>query len=152
MHAIIANTIWAPLFVYRYDTASALLTYLIGFIAECGVFRLYTRSLLPLAATLRRLVFANLASYVAGHLLLIFVPLDVHKDSLPEIALAFFIAYIITLPVEFYVLRPLLPNNRNLLLRAVTMSNFASYSILFVGYFLWFFNWRYLVGIWTGKA
>ncbi len=81
-----------------------------------------------------------------------FVPLGIQKDNLAETALAFVIAYIITLSVEFYVLRSLLPGNRPLLLRAVTMANFISYAILFTGYFLWFAGWRYLLREWTGNA
>ena len=152
MLPILANTICGPLFVYRYDTASALLSFLIGFIAESWVFWIYVRPRLRLGGTLRDLALANIASYVAGHLLLPLVAAEVHKNSLSEIALAFLAAYLITLPIEYGVLRPLLPNNRRLLLRAVTMSNFVSYSILFVGYFLWFFNWRGLVRVWTGHG
>ena len=152
MHAILANTIWAPLFVYGYDWPWALCSTAVGFIAEFGVFRLYTRSLLSAPRTFRSLVLANLASYVAGFFLMAFVPLSIHKVSLAETALAFFIAYIITLPIEFYVLRSLLPANRFLLLRAVTMANFISYAILFTGYFLWFAGWRYLLRTWTGNA
>ena len=150
MHTILANTIWAPVFVYCYDTPSVVLSTVIGFVAEFGVFRLYTRSLLPLGKTLGRLFVANLASYIAGFILMLFVPLDVHKVSLAETALAFSIAYIITLPVEFYFLRSLLPNNRPLLVRAVTMSNFISYAILFAGYFLWFVGWRSFLKKWNG--
>ena len=94
---------------------------------------------------------ANIASYIAGHLLLPFVIGFVHKNSLPEIALAFLAAYLITVPIEYGVLRPLLPKDRRLLIRAVTMSNFVSYSILFVGYFLWFFNWSFLMRVWVGQ-
>lgn len=141
MNTILANTIWAPIFVYCYDWPSALLSAAVGFVAECGVFRLYTRSLLPLAITIRRLIVANFVSYVAGNFLMAFVPFGIHKASLAETALAFFIAYIITVPIECYVLRSLLPNNRALLIRAVTMANFISYAILFTFYLLWFAGW-----------
>jgi hypothetical protein len=152
MHAILANTIWAPIFVYCYDWPSALISAAIGFVAEFGVFRLYTRSLLSPAVALRRLIVANVASYVAGFFLMAFVPFGIHKVSLAETALAFVIAYIITVPIEFYVMRSLLPANRSLLFRAVTMANFISYAILFTGYFLWFAGWRYLIRTWTGNA
>jgi len=152
MLAILANTIWAPIFVYCYDWPTALLSAAIGFVAEFGVFRLYIRSLLSPATTLRWLIAANLASYVAGFFLMAFVPLGIHKVSLAETALAFFIAYIITLPFEFYVLRSLFPAHRPLLFRAVTMVNFISYAILFTGYFLWFTGWRYFLRIWAGDA
>jgi hypothetical protein len=141
MHTILANTIWAPIFVYCYDWPAALLSAAVGFVAECGVFRLYTRSLLPKAATVRKLIVANLVSYIAGFFLMAFVPFRIHKASLVETSLAFFIAYIITVPIEFYVMRSLLPSNRSLLLRAVTMANFISYAILFTGYLLWFTGW-----------
>ena len=91
MNAFLANTIWAPLFVYHYDTASTLVSFVIGFVAECAAIRVYTRSVLPIAATLRRLILANLVSYVVGHLILIFVPLDIHKSSLGETVFAFFL-------------------------------------------------------------
>ncbi len=152
MLPILANTIWGPLFVYRYDTASALLSFLIAFIAECWVFWIYIRPRLALWGAVRDLALANLASYIAGHLLLPFVIGFVHKNSLPETALAFLAAYLVTVPIEYGVLRPLLPNDLRLLIRAVTMSNFVSYSILFVGYFLWFFNWNFLMRVWTGRG
>lgn len=149
--SILANTIWTLPFVYGYDTASALISFLVGFVAECGVFRLYTRALLPLRSTLRRIIFANLLSYIAGQVLVTFVPLYFRKDHLEDTALAFFIAFAITLPIEFCAQRSLLPSHRLLLLRAVTMSNFISYSILFAGYFLWRFNWKFLVMLWTDQ-
>lgn len=152
MHTILANTIWAPFFVYCYDWPSALLSAVVGFVAECGVFRLYTRSLLRLAATIRRLIVANVVSYLAGIFLMAFLPFGIHKTNLVETALAFFIAYIITVPIEFYVLRELLPTNRQLLLRAVTMANFISYAVLFTGYLLWFAGWRYLLRKWMENA
>lgn len=152
MHPIFANTIWAPLFVHRYDTSSALTTFAAGFVAECGVLRLYTRSLLPPWHMVRRLAGANTTSYITGNFLLVFVPLDIHKSSLRETVLAFFIAYLVTLPVEFFVLRPLLPTQRSLLLRAVVMANFVSYSVLFFGYVVWFAGWSRLVRTWTGGA
>lgn len=147
MNTILANTIWAPIFVYCYDWPSVLLSATVGFVAECGVFRLYTRSLLPLAITIRRLIVANLVSYVAGNFLMAFVPFEIHKASLAETALAFFIAYIITVPIECYVLRSLLPTNRSLLVRAVTMANFISYAILFTFYLLWFAGWWHLLRV-----
>jgi hypothetical protein len=152
MHAILANTIWAPIFVYCYNWPWALSSVAVGFIAEFGVFRLYTRTLLSAAITLRRLVAANLVSFAAGFVLMAFMPFGVRKDSLAQTALAFFIAYIITLSIEFYTLRSLLPQNRRLLLRTVTMANFISYAILFTGYFLWFAGWRYVLRQWTGNA
>ena len=144
MHVILANTIWAPVFVYCYDWPSALLSAAIGFLAEFGVFRFYTRALVSAAITVRRLVAANLVSFAAGFVLMALMPFGVRKDSLAQTALAFFIAYIITVASEFYVLRSLLPQNRRLLLRSVTMANFISYAILFTGYFLWFAGWRNL--------
>jgi hypothetical protein len=143
MHAILANTIWAPIFVYSYDWPWTLTFAAIGFVAEFGVFRLYTRSLLSSAVTLRRLGAANLASYIAGLFFMAFLPFGIHKVSLVETSLAFFIAYLITLPVEFYILRPLLPASRSLLLRTVTMSNFISYAWLFTAYFVWFTGWPF---------
>ena len=151
MHLIIANTIWAPIFVYRYNTLSALCTFVIGFVAECSVFQLYTRPLLSFAATVKRLSIANFVSYLAGNIILIFlvlVPVDIHKDNLVETGGTFFIAYLITVPIEYYVMLPLLTNHRHLVFRAVAMSNFV--SILFVGYILWFVSWRYIVYLWTG--
>ena len=152
MHAILANTIWAPIFVYCYNWPWGLLSAAIGFVAEFGVIRLYARSLLSSGATFRRLFAANTASYVAGFFLMALLPLDIHKVSLAETALAFGIAYIITVPTEFYVMRSLLLGNRSLLLRAVTIANVISYAILFTGYFLWFAGWRYILRTLTGNA
>jgi len=149
MRFILANTIWAPIFVFCYNWPFALLCTVVGFAAEVGVFRIYTRPRLPLRKTIRRLIAANLASYVVGFVLLLFVPLDIHKSSLGETVLAFVIAYAITVPVEFYVVRSLLPTNRDLLLRAVAMGNFVSYAILFTGYFLWFAGLWYFLRSWS---
>lgn len=142
MHAILANTIWAPIFVYCYDGPWALCSVAVGFIAEFGVFRLYTRTLLSTASTLRRLLFANLVSFAAGFVLMALMPFGVRKDSLAQSALAFFIAYLITLSIEFYALRSMLPQHRRLLFRSVTMANFIGYAVLFTGYFFWFAGWR----------
>ncbi len=152
MHTILANTIWAPVFVYCYSWPWALSSVAVGFIAEYGVFRLYTRTLLSADVTLRRLLAANLVSLAAGFVLMTIMPFSVRKDSLAQTAFAFFIAYLITLFTESYSLRSLLPQKRPLLFRAVTLANFISYAILFTGYFLWFAGWRYILRQWTGNA
>lgn len=138
MHAFLANTVWAPIFVYSYDTLWVLCSVAIGFIAEFCVFYLYTRSLLSRGVAFRRLMVANLVSCVTGFFLMAFMPLGIHKISLAETSLAYFGAYLITFAIEFYVLRSLLPSNRPLLLRALAMANLFSYAILFTGYVLWF--------------
>lgn len=138
MHLFLANTIWAPLFVYCYSWPWALTATVVGFFAEYRVFRLYTRTLLPRRLAFRRLVIANLASYFIGQILIMFMPLRFHKVSLVETVEGFVIAYLITLLIEFLFLRSLLPGHRPLLIRAVVMCNFVSYAILFTAFTLWF--------------
>jgi hypothetical protein len=89
MHGIFANSIWAPTFVYFYDLSSAMPCVAIGFIAEFGVFRLYTHRLVPAGATLRGLVVANLVSFVVGFVLMGLMPFGVDKNSLVETATTF---------------------------------------------------------------
>lgn len=152
MHPLLANTIWAPIFVYWYSWPWAWTATVVGFFAEYGVFRLYTRSLLPRRVTFRRLLIANLGSYFIGQVLILFMPLRFHKVSLVETVQGFGIAYLITLLIEFLFLRSLLPGHRSLLVRAVIMCNFVSYAILFAAFIFWFGAWHLLLRKLTGNT
>lgn len=138
---LLANTIWAPFFVYCYDFPAALISVSFGFVVECIAFVGYKRHLIPLSSCLRRLALANVISYVAGLLLMVFLPFEVHKTSLADISLSFLFAYLITLPIEGWFLRSQLPAQSRVLVRAVVMSNFASYAVLFSGYCFWYLGW-----------
>ncbi|MCB1237942.1 MAG: hypothetical protein KDM91_22945 [Verrucomicrobiae bacterium] len=138
--------------MYLYDWPWAFVFSLIGFVAEFGVFRLYTRTNLSIVVSLRRLVMANLASFAIGCVIMGLFPFRIPKVSLGWTVIAFVIAYLITVSVEFPVLRSLLPENRRLMLRGVTMANFVSYAILFGGYLFWFFNWGVLLRFWFGNV
>src|SRR4051812_17966311 len=120
MHFIFANTIWAPWFIYRYDTSSVVVSTLLGFTAEWCVLNLYLHALVPPGRLFIRMLLANVTSYLAGNVLIIFVPFEIHKLSFLETSNTFLIAYAITVPAEFLMMRTLLPNKRWLIFRAVT--------------------------------
>jgi hypothetical protein len=148
MQAALANTIWAPAFLYFYDSLWSSCAIAAGFFAEYAVFRGYMRGHVAASLTFSRLVRANVASFAVGVVFLALLPLDIRKNSLGETTFAFWLAYSITLPVEYYVLRRLLPESRALLFRSVAMANFISYAILFGGFVLWFRGLHDLLRIW----
>jgi len=149
-YVMVANTVWAPAFVYLYDPLWASCLIVAGFIAEFGTFRLYVRGHHSAGVTFRRLFGANLLSCAAGFVLMVLLPFGIRKDSFAQTALAFGLAYFITLLIENYSLRSLFPQNRRFLFRSVAMANFVSHAILFGGFVFWFGGLRQALRIWTG--
>lgn len=145
---ILANTIWGPLFFYFYDAGYVAGAIAAGLLAEFGVLRLYLRDVMSMVRLVGILLLANVTSFFAGGILIGFLIGEVRKSSFVDTMSALGYSYALTIFFEYLVFRPFLPTKGYLLFRAVLMANLVNYAILFIVFFLWYFEPGFITEVW----